>query len=136
MVQEHPTIERIQSSMKEVQKQAADKGVSPVVYVQTKPAYEPTNQEEYIQSLAEYGIESDIDSSDTLSWEVELSDIQETLKEYPSKEQTKETSKQRLISDSDRKLLGQILQKNSPQSVNREHTHPSKRKQTDGPELG
>lgn len=82
------TIERIQASMQTLEYEAEVKGLDPSDYVQTKELKDPTNQDEYILSLAELGVESDLASDDSLSWSVEIEDIEETLATYPTVEKT------------------------------------------------
>jgi len=123
--------------MKQVQQQANKKGLTPLAYVRTKPAYEPKNKEEYIQSLAEYGIESDIHSEDSLSWDVELSDIQETLEQFPDKTKEKETKTRSIdsLSQNERELLGSLLRKEQPPK-GKNNPSQSKGKNPDGPDAG
>lgn len=100
------TIERIQASMQILEHEADSRGLDPTEYVRTKPLKDPTNQEEYIQSLAELGIESDIASDDALSWSVELNDIEETLATYPSNDKSRALER---ASDIERELLKKWL---------------------------
>lgn len=118
---QNATIQRIQKSMTELEQTAYQKGLSPVEYVTTKPLKEPQNRDDYILSMAELGIESDVMSDDTLSWSVEIEAIEATLESYPEKE-TSTTLDQ--ISDEERELLKRIVsQTPRTKSVDQGKTH-------------
>ena len=104
------TIQRIQQSMRQLEQEAYQRGLEPVDYIRTKELIQPTNQQEYIQSMAELGIESDVSSDDTLSWSVELEEIEESLATFPERSQTLTQ-----VNSAERNLLKQWVSK--PPSV-------------------
>lgn len=98
------TIERIQDSMVSLEEKAYSLGMTPVEYVRQKDMFTPTNQEEYIHSMAELGIESDISSDDTLSWTFDIDEIEATLDTYPINQYSLDNA-----TDVERDILKQLL---------------------------
>lgn len=100
------TIGRIQDSMVSLEEQAHNLGISPVDYVRQKDMYQPSNKEEYLESMAEVGIESDIRSDDTLSWTFEIEAIEATLNHYPEQQQSLDH-----VTGAERDVLKQLMKR-------------------------